>query len=115
MYKIESETLYDKISDSTVTDDQMYLLNDFFNTHFKNTIDSIVNGHHSLIHSIYEIKILFDKQYCSDRLSSDEKKALILFLNKGLIPKNELQSLLKTDGVKQILRQLRNIISKIQG
>lgn len=115
LYKIESETLYDKISDSTVTDDQMYLLNDFFNTHFKNTIDSIVNGHHSLIHSIYEIKILFDKQYCSDRLSSDEKKALILFLNKGLIPKNELQSLLKTDGVKQILRQLRNIISKIQG
>ena len=47
------------------------------------------------------------------KLTKEEKEALRLFLTFGMTTKEELQHLLKTDGAKSTLKQLRNIVRKM--
>jgi hypothetical protein len=47
------------------------------------------------------------------KLTDEEKDAFRLFLTFGMTKKKELQHLLKTDGAKSTLKQLRNIVRKM--
>lgn len=119
-HKNTAKILYDKISAECCPENSSEFLGEpsgetdgFMKNRILNVIDSIINGHHSLIHSIYELKTWYLKNPHADRLTEGEKQAFDLFLAYGLTKKEELQHLLKTDGAKSTLRQLRNIIRKM--
>lgn len=113
--RIPGVELSDDLSESVTSDaDNLLTKKDLFlKKQFEDTINGIINGHHSLVHSIYELKLMFRNNPYVHKLTKEEKEALRLFLTFGMTTKEELQHLLKTDGAKSTLKQLRNIVRKM--
>lgn len=113
--RIPGVELSDDLSESVASDaDRLPTKGDLFlKKQYVGTINSIINGHHSLVHSIYELKLMFSSSPYVHKLTDEEKDAFRLFLTFGMTKKKELQHLLKTDGAKSTLKQLRNIVRKM--